>query len=241
MGCTINNDEIEEEQFADLYLSMDCGADYDLMDGETLLGRVVVTNNKSGNMVYFKFIAYDGFSISSIRSGFGDTVDDLPVNNGGVIPGKLDKVDYDNLTEVSQVINVDSRFVYAARVDFVNDSGVNYSVWVGDIIIGNKDSKYFTYTPCTNVEDIPCYVGMGKEVTLENSFVRSNLYGVSLLNSYYLNMLDEGVSRTGTFTPSIYSLVLSYKSNNFQTFTTKYTVTEESCSESVYLSITVTP
>ena len=81
--------------------------------------------------------------------------------------------------------------------------------------------------------------GSDKSVTLTNSYVRKNLYGVSLLEKYYLSLLDEGVPRTGTFSPSIYSLVRSYKENNLQTFTTTYSVTENGCMDSAVLSIQV--
>lgn len=239
VGCSVDNEEIVEDRFFDFSAEVDCGANYNLKDGETILGRVVITNNKLGNIVYLKFIANEGYVINAIRYGYTDNVDGLPTNNGGIIPGKLTMEEFDGLDEVNMELKVDHRFVYTARVDLGNDSGVNYSVWLGDILLGNKGSKYLTYTPCLNVEDIPCYVGTNKSVTLTNFYVRSQVYGVSLLERYYLNMLDAGVSRNGTFEPSIYSIIQDYKSNNFQTFTTEYTVVEEGCSESVSLSITV--
>ena len=240
VGCSVDNEEIVEDQFIDLSVAINCGANYDLVDGNNILGRVVITNNKLGNIVYLKFIANEGYAINAIRYGYADNTDGLPANNGGIIPGKLTSKEFDSLDEVSMELNIDYQFVYTARVDLVSNSGANYSVWVGDVILGNKESKYLTYTPCLNVEDIPCYVGGNKSVTLSNAYVRKNLYGVSLLRNYYLSLLDDGVSKNGTFFPSIYSITQNYKSNNFQTFTTEYTVVEEGCSESVFLSITVT-
>ncbi|MDX1701596.1 MAG: hypothetical protein R3250_13305 [Melioribacteraceae bacterium] len=239
VGCSVDNEEIIEDQIYDLSVAVDCGANYDLMDGETVLGRVVITNNKLANIVYLKFIANEGYAINAIRYGYADNVDGLPTNNGGIIPGKLTSKEFNSLDEVSMDLNIGHQFVYTARVELVSDSGTSYSVWLGDILLGSKESKYLTYTPCLNVEDIPCYVGSNKSVTLTNSYVKSQLYGVSLLERYYLSMLDAGVSTSGTFQPSIYSTIQNYKSNNFQTFTTTYTVTEEGCSESVSLSITV--
>lgn len=240
VGCSVDNEEIVEDRVYDLSVAVDCGANYDLMDGETTLGRVIITNNKLGNVVYLKFIANDSYAIDAIRYGYADNVAGLPSNNGGIIPGKLTTMQYNGLDEVSMELNIDHQFVYTAKVDFISDSGVTYSVWLGDTVLGNKDSKYLSYTPCLNVEDIPCYVGTNKSTSLTNSYVKSQVYGVSLLERFYLNMLDEGVSRSGTFQPSIYSIIMDYKSDNFQTFTTTYTVTEEGCSESVNLSITVT-
>ncbi|MDX1701597.1 MAG: hypothetical protein R3250_13310, partial [Melioribacteraceae bacterium] len=87
---------------------------------------------------------------------------------------------------------------------------------------------------------IPCSAGEDKSVTLNNDYVRQNLYGVSLLEKYYLSLLDEGVPRNGTFTPSIYSLTRSYKDNNFQSFTTIYSISGD-CIDSVSLTIQVVP
>ncbi len=85
----------------------------------------------------------------------------------------------------------------------------------------------------------PC-AGKDKYVVKTNSFVQQNLYTPARLQRYYLSLLDAGVSKTGTFNPSMKTLIESYQSNNFQVFTTTYTLDEEGCSDSTTLSIEVT-
>jgi hypothetical protein len=245
VGCSTENYDIQENDvyLKNLEVSTRCaGSSYELIDGDHKLARVVVTNNNSMTTAYVKFIAAEGYSITAIRSGYARDFNGLPLSNGGIIPGKLIKTDYDMTKEVLTTYDIHGLgFVYAARVYMVSNTGLKYSVWLGSLEAGKNGSKYISYQPCGNVEDIPCYVNSDKFVTLTNSYVRENLYGYTLLRNYYLSLLDEGVSKEGTFSPNVYSLVESYKENNFQSFTTKYTITEADCSEHVYLSITVVP
>jgi gliding motility-associated-like protein len=61
-----------------------------------------------------------------------------------------------------------------------------------------------------------------------------------LVKEFYLDLLDEGVSREGTFNPSLQEFIDEYDSGNqLGTFTTTYTVSEGACSDSVELSVTV--
>lgn len=61
-----------------------------------------------------------------------------------------------------------------------------------------------------------------------------------LVREFYLNLLDEGVSREGTFSPSLQEFVDDYESGNqIGTFTTVYTVGEGECTDTVELSVTV--
>ena len=55
----------------------------------------------------------------------------------------------------------------------------------------------------------------------------------------YFDLLEDGVPRNGTFNPSISQIISAYNSNNFQTFSTTYTIGTEECSDSVELAITV--
>ncbi|MDR5591570.1 hypothetical protein [Christiangramia sp. SM2212] len=89
------------------------------------------------------------------------------------------------------------------------------------------------------VKVLPACAGEDKFVTRTNSFVQNNLYTPSRLRRFYLRMLDSGVSVNGTFTPSMETLIQSYQKDNFQVFTTTYTVDEEECSDSTKLSIEV--
>ncbi len=60
------------------------------------------------------------------------------------------------------------------------------------------------------------------------------------VRNFYLNLLDAGVARTGTFNPTIQQLINQYNSNPEQSeFTTEYSLTNGSCRSSVSLTINV--
>lgn len=114
----------------------------------------------------------------------------------------------------------------------------SYTVTEGDC----SDSTNLTLTVIPPVVEEPvCSAGEDKSMTLTNAYVRKNLYGVSLLRNYYLSLLDDGVSKSGTFSPSIYSMVKAYRSDNYQSFKTVYTITDGDCTDSVNLTLEVTP
>ena len=90
-----------------------------------------------------------------------------------------------------------------------------------------------------SVKVLPPCAGLDQKVVRTNSFVQRNLYTPARLQRYFLSLLDAGVSKNGSFNPSAKELIESYQKNNFQIFTTTYTVDEESCKDSVNLSIEV--
>ncbi|HET8855839.1 MAG TPA: gliding motility-associated C-terminal domain-containing protein [Salinimicrobium sp.] len=55
----------------------------------------------------------------------------------------------------------------------------------------------------------------------------------------YFALLEEGVPQTGTFNPTIEDIIQEYNEDNFQDFTTTYTVGTGECFDSVELTITV--
>ncbi|MDX1469901.1 MAG: hypothetical protein R3213_00260 [Flavobacteriaceae bacterium] len=59
----------------------------------------------------------------------------------------------------------------------------------------------------------------------------------------YLNLLDAGVPRDGTFDPSIWDIINAFNSNAdpLGDYTTVYTITDGDCTASVELTITVVP
>ena len=59
------------------------------------------------------------------------------------------------------------------------------------------------------------------------------------VENLYFDLLEAGVSQNGTFNPSIEELIADYNSDNFQTFSTTYTIGTEGCGDSVELAITV--
>ncbi|WP_029036039.1 hypothetical protein [Salinimicrobium xinjiangense] len=57
----------------------------------------------------------------------------------------------------------------------------------------------------------------------------------------YLSLLPQGVSRNGSFDPSIWDIINDFNQRGAGTYTTTYTITEGDCSDSVELSIIVVP
>lgn len=57
----------------------------------------------------------------------------------------------------------------------------------------------------------------------------------------YLSLLSQGVSRNGSFDPSIWDIINDVNQRGAGTYTTTYTITEGDCSDSVELSIIVVP
>ncbi|SDS55043.1 gliding motility-associated C-terminal domain-containing protein [Gramella sp. MAR_2010_147] len=62
----------------------------------------------------------------------------------------------------------------------------------------------------------------------------------SSVRNFYLDLLEDGTPRNGTFAPTVQQLISSYNSNPDQDeFTTTYTISNGSCSDSVELTINV--
>jgi gliding motility-associated-like protein len=84
--------------------------------------------------------------------------------------------------------------------------------------------------------------GSDNSVELCNGDIQAGLFDgdVDLLRAFYLDMLDEGVSRDGTFTTNLQDLVDRYDSGDeIGEFTAIYTISNENCATSVELTINV--
>ena len=81
--------------------------------------------------------------------------------------------------------------------------------------------------------------GSDKYVTLTRDYVQKNLYTAARIKRFYLNLLDEGVNKEGSFDPTISEIASSYRENPIGEFTTTYTVTANGCSDDVQLTINV--
>jgi gliding motility-associated-like protein len=118
-----------------------------------------------------------------------------------------------------------------------------------------EDVYTFTYTVDETVDCVTGEESIDFTVTIigdldagsdnSTSICNANIVDGMFPNStsvrdYYLNMLDEGVSRDGTFSPSIQDLVNWYNNESeIGEFTTTYTISEGECSDSTVLSVTV--
>ena len=57
----------------------------------------------------------------------------------------------------------------------------------------------------------------------------------------YLSLLPQGVSRNGTFDPSIWDIIKDFNERGVGSYTTTYTVVEGDCTDTIQLTIHVTP
>lgn len=94
------------------------------------------------------------------------------------------------------------------------------------------------------VTDPVCTVNAGPDnsINLTTSQISSNYNSVSRLKVLYGKLLGNGVSRQGTWSPSIEELAKRYVNANDKTgiYTSTYTLTEGDCSDSADISIIVT-
>ncbi|WP_034888157.1 hypothetical protein [Gillisia sp. Hel_I_29] len=80
--------------------------------------------------------------------------------------------------------------------------------------------------------------GPDNSITLTRS-VAANIESWDEVRKLYLTLLAQGISRQGTFDPSIWELIRNFQNNPIGEFTTTYTIIEGDCSDSVQLTIKV--
>lgn len=107
-----------------------------------------------------------------------------------------------------------------------------------------SDSVELTIDVIPNVSDPVCELSAGedasKEITLSEAIALPSWDEVRKL---YLSLLEPGVSRNGSFDPSIWDIINAFNSNENPAgdYTTTYTITDGECTDSVELTITVVP
>jgi gliding motility-associated-like protein len=113
---------------------------------------------------------------------------------------------------------------------------VNEDIDTTDCIEGS-DSTTFTIEVVQGAN-----AGAPNSVSLCNTQV-NGLFGTNSVNTvraYYIGLLEsDEIDVNGTFFPTIQTLISSYNQNNFQDFTTSYTVSVGDCEDSVDLNITI--
>lgn len=107
-----------------------------------------------------------------------------------------------------------------------------------------SDSALLTVNVISDVSmDQPCEgfsAGADKKISITQAEAAA-LPSWDEVRKLYLSLLDEEVSRTGEFDPSIWDLINAFNQNPIGDFTTTYTVSNGECSDSVMLTITVLP
>jgi hypothetical protein len=241
MGCTVDNDELKQDQdpiqLANVELSYNCFPAYDIESSGISMGNLVISNSADGTLAYLDITAGTGFMITEIKSMIAKTPAEFPQNKGGIIPGKLEKTLYDNLSVVQLVKDYSDSFVFTALITFVDEEGRKYSAWVGNELVGKNDSRYLSYASCPP-NDCTITAGGDIYITWTESYIRTDVRSPASLERKLLASLDPGVPKIGIFDPTPRQLIDQYL--NGQRFSTIiYTVTDGDCSDSTEIFITV--
>ncbi len=119
------------------------------------------------------------------------------------------------------------------------DYSTTYTVTEGDC----TDSVELTIHVVADTNSDPtCNLDLGGDQSKTISYSQAAaIPSWDEVRKLYLSLLPQGVSRTGSFDPSIWNLIDEFNAKGAGTYTTTYTVTEGGCTDSVELSITVLP
>lgn len=257
-ACSVNNEDLEmsENKIQEFNALVDiAGCDsnlFELEDGDTSLGSFEVTNDE--DYLYISLFAAEGFYLAKSKLQVANTFDDFPMNNVGIISGKLKKEnnrDFNN--EINQYtykfllseldLEADCMSI-TSLVTFKGQDGKSYKAWAGNIQPGKNDSRYLDYCVCN-----PCSIDAGSSnfKTIDLAYVLKEFNANVDVRNEYLSLLDEGVPKDGTFNPTIAEIVKLYAKvpdPKIGTFSTEYTVTTvaengDTCSDSTTLTIII--
>lgn len=209
-------------------------------------GVIEVINDS--DFLYISIIASGGYELGLSKLHIAHSEDAFPtVGQGNLPPGKMEykesfKPAVGSYTFKISLSDYEGCIYIASQSVFSNSTGSG-TYWAGDIHGTSGNWSYFEY--CIQVcetQDPPCELNAGPD----NS-IRLTLSEAAAVPSWdevrklYLSLLADGVSRSGTFDPSIWDIINDFNERGVGTYTTTYTITEGECSDSVELSIIVVP
>lgn len=105
-----------------------------------------------------------------------------------------------------------------------------------------SDSVNLTIEVVADVSDPVCELSAGTDASKEIFFSDARVIeSWDEVRKLYLSLLEPGVSRNGSFDPTILDLINAFNRNEnpIGDYTTTYTITEGECTDSVELTITV--
>ena len=107
-----------------------------------------------------------------------------------------------------------------------------------------EDSVQLTIEVTSDFSAPACEISAGNNNSRDMFFTEAaSIESWDEVRKLYLSLLDPGISRNGTFDPSIWDLINAFNTNEdpIGDYTTIYTITEGDCSDSVELAIRVVP
>ena len=149
---------------------------------------------------------------------------------------KIDRFFLDLLDDGVSEEGMFSPTIQEIKMDYIENGPGTYST---TYTLGEgscQDSAEITLI----IED-ECDIDAGADnyVTVTQNYVQNNLYTGARLKRFYLNLLDSGVSKDGTFNPTISEIASSYRESPIGEFTTTYTVGSGDCTDTVDLTVNV--
>ena len=256
MGCSVNNDEMsfnnDQIKTVNSVWEVD-GCESMIYEFHSSLGEFIITNDNDN--LYLNFLANDGFLIYDIRWEVMPSEADLPINANGINSSRLDQRDkfdsgiaYHGETILISDFGVDPGYVIiAAEIILKNSLDQKFTAWVGNESDFRNGSNFLVYDICDPSSDPICKANAGSSNSRTYTFseVDALIDDVGAIEPLYKTLLDEGVSRDGTFAPTAAQLLRAFNRNPYQDFTTVYTVSNEVggvvCTDSTELTITVIP
>lgn len=252
-ACSVDQYELDQDQIQimNATVSATVPGDVCLSDEYDLngAGTVSITNNE--NFLYVTVTATSGNSLTDTRLHVSQNYQDFPLVGKGNFP--LDAMEFQESFSSAihtYTFEVDlSKFegnniVIASNSSLIDRKGNISSYWVGDRHVKYGNWYYLNYgiKTCEIVND--CTISAGDPNTGYKLKSEADAVGeYQQVTQWYLDLLDEGVSRHGTFDPTINYIVnyYNYIGRKAGEYKTIYTVTDGDCTDSVELTIIVIP
>ena len=242
MACSV--EEVEEDSefgFQELDAVVEIqGCDVVSFDYDQA-GHIEVTNDQDS--LYISIISADNHLLHGTKLHIANSYDDFPtVGQGNLPPGQMDQQEnfspeVERITYSYSLSEYDKCIYVASYSSFISGSE-NISSWAGDISGKKGNWSYFQYC----IQDcVPtCDVNAGSDNSMTISLSQANAIADSEeVRELYLSLLDNGVSREGSFKPSIVNRVFTFHSEGAGDYPTVYTVGEGECTDSAILTIRV--
>lgn len=204
-------------------------------------GHIEVTNDQDS--LYVSIISTNDHLLVSTKLHIANSPDNFPtVGQGNLPPGQMDQQEnfdsgVEHVSYSYPLSDFEGCIYLASQSSFVSGSE-SVTLWAGNISGKSGKWSYFEYCiqDCDPVCDIDAGSNNTKTITYSEAAALPSWDEVRKL---YLRLLDDGVSNDGTFDPSIWDLINAFNENGLGDYSTKYTIGEGECTDSVILTIRV--
>ena len=248
VSCSVDNEEIISgaESFPDLNAVVEINGCESESYSFANAGSIEVINDS--DYLYISIVANDMYALNHTKLHIADSEAAFPtVGQGNLPPGKMKyKENFEpavgSHTFKFPLSDYEGCIFIASQSEFTNGSDES-TYWAGDIAGKSGNWSYFEYCIQTcEPQDPPCDLDAGPDNSKTISYSEADaIPSWDEVRKLYLSLLAPGVSRNGTFNPSIWDIINDFNQRGVGTYTTTYTITEGECSDSVELSIIVVP